>query len=452
MDLFSITNLIIIGICLAFPIFHLLNSLNLKKSQPYYLKRKLSLNEESISILVPCYNEESIIETTIQGIGQLNYTNYELILINDGSTDRTFEKMKQLLDLELINKDRVGSLEAMPIKGIYKSQNHAKVIVIDKMNGGKADSLNAGISYAANDIVITLDADSILDEQALPIINRAFQDPNLIAAGGMVHVLQGRKYQRGVLKPSLKVKSIIRLQILDYFKGFYIYKTSLSKVDALSIISGAFGAFKRDVLISVGGYRKTVGEDIDITIKIQNYKNKRRNLKVIFIPEAICYTEVPESWGDLIKQRTRWQKAFTDCMVLYFKEFFTTFFKNPISFFLLADALFTGVICSILTVSSLTYIVLLNDYSPFVIFLLTLSLFINLSYSLISLAKAIKYGNRFSFKDSGLLVLTLFLDLFFFRLMLIYFFLIGTVQYFVNKEGWNKVARTGREYHIEQVG
>ena len=117
----------------------------------------------------------------------------------------------------------------------------------------------------------------MLDDQALPIINRAFHDPNLIAAGGMVNVLQGRRFQKGALKPSLKVKSIVRLQILEYFRGFYIYKASLSKANALSIISGAFGAFKRDVLLSVGGYRKTIGEDIDITIKIQKYKNERSN-------------------------------------------------------------------------------------------------------------------------------------------------------------------------------
>lgn len=444
-------SIVILGMCLIFPLYHIINSLIARK-EPYYLKRKVFLNEKSISILIPCYNEQSIIQTAIHGIDRLNYNNYEMIFINDGSDDLTFQLMKELLVLEPILKDRNGVLDFRPIKGIYRSKKNSRVLVIDKENGGKADSLNAGISYASSEIVITLDADSMLDEQALPIINCAFQDTNLIAAGGMVHVLQGRRFQKGALKPSLKVKSIVRLQILEYFRGFYIYKASLSKADALTIISGAFGAFKRDVLLSVGGYRKTIGEDIDITINIQKYKNERSNLKVIFIPEAICYTEVPEKWGDLFKQRVRWQKAFTDCIVLYSKEFIVTIFKSPISFFLLIDALFVGVVCSFLTVIGLIAILLTNDYSYIYIILILFSLCVNLSYSLMAILIASSHGQKFSSKDIGFLVTTLLMDLIFFRLISLYIIIYGTIQYFINKEEWNKVERTGRAYNLEQAG
>lgn len=264
--------------------------------------------------------------------------------------------------------------------------------------------------------------------------------------------MQGRKYEGGILKPSLNVKTIVRLQILEYIRGFYIYKSSLSRANALSIISGAFGAFKREVLIAVGGYRKTVGEDIDITIRIQNFKNKKEALKVIFIPEAVCYTEVPEKWRDLYKQRIRWQKAFTDCIMIYFKELLSSFFKNPISFFLLIDALLVGVICSFLTVAGIVIIFLFKDFSPIYIVLLFISLLINLCYSFISLFNASFYRQKFSYKDIGPLILTLIVDILLYRFITMYFIITGTLLYFINKETWNKVERTGREYNIEHAG
>ncbi|WP_210364161.1 glycosyltransferase family 2 protein [Bacillus sp. REN3] len=408
------------------------------------------MKERQVSILVPCYNEQSIIGTAVKGIDRLNYSNYEMIFINDGSKDGTFQLLEELLELEPIYKDLIGSLEFEKVRGIYSSRKNQRILVIDKENGGKADALNAGIAYASSEIIITLDADSMLDEQALRIINRAFEDPNLVAAGGMVHVLQGRKFHGGMLKPCLRVKAIVRLQILEYFRGFYIYKSSLSKAKALSIISGAFGVFKREALLSVGGYRKTIGEDIDITIKIQNYIKSKNNLKVIFIPEAICYTEVPENWGDLFKQRVRWQKAFTDCIILYFKEFILTLFKSPISFFLIVDALFVGVACSFLTIAGLIFIIILNDSSSIYLFLLLLSISINLTYNVVSLAVASSYGQKFSYREFGFLSMTLLADLLFFRIISLYIIIHGTIQYFTNKESWNKVERTGRAYHIEQ--
>ncbi|NWQ39358.1 glycosyltransferase [Bacillus sp. EB106-08-02-XG196] len=452
-NIFEIWPHLIFIICLIFPIFHMIHSLFILRKNPYYLKTELKLSEKPLSILVPCYNEESIIETTILGIEGLNYKNYEYILINDGSTDHSFEIMEEMLDLE-IQKMRPNNcdLEFAPIKGIYRSKKNPRIVVIDKFNGGKADSLNAGITYASNDLVITLDADSILDEKALCVINRAFEDTNLIAAGGTVHVLQGRKLKNGSLKPTLKVKPIVKFQIAEYLRGFYIYKASLAKADALSIISGAFGIFKRDVLIKVGGYRKTIGEDIDITLKVQHYKNKKNDLKVAYIPEAICYTEVPETWKGLYDQRIRWQKAFIDCTVLYLREFLLSVFKSPLSFFFMVDALFVGIFCSFLTVLGFLSILLFSG-NPSVIFLFAIITGLsNLLYNFVAIVISYYYQNSFSYKEFLNLLVVIIFDIFIFRFFTLFCTLNGTVQYFINKEGWNKVARTGRQYHIEQEG
>ncbi|MEH7112634.1 glycosyltransferase [Neobacillus niacini] len=452
-NIFILWSYIIFGICLIFPIFHIFNSLTSLRKKPYYQKSEIKLSEKPLTILVPCYNEESIIKTTILGVGGLNYKNYQYILINDGSSDHTFDIMEEMLDLEIHKiKPNNGDLVFSTVKGIYRSKKDPRIVVIDKFNGGKADSLNAGITYADNDLVITLDADSILDEKALQVINRAFEDPNLIAAGGTVNVLQGRRLRNGTLKPTLKVKSIVKLQIAEYFRGFFIYKASLATVDALSIISGAFGIFKKDILIKVGGYRKTVGEDIDITLKVQQYKSKKTGLKVAYIPEAICYTEVPETWKGLYNQRIRWQKAFMDCTVLYLKELLYTIFKSPLSFFFLIEAIFVGVFCAFLTVIGLLTFLFFLGNSKVVLIYAVITLVINLVYNMAGFVISYYYQNRFSYKEFLKIVFVLFFDIFFFRFFLLVCTISGTVQYFINKEGWNKVARTGRQYHIEQEG
>jgi poly-beta-1,6-N-acetyl-D-glucosamine synthase len=452
-NIFNIWLMIIFIISLIFPIFHIVNALFNLRKKPYYQKSEIKLSEKPLTILVPCYNEESIIKTTIMGIEGLNYMNYQYILINDGSTDNTFEAMDEMLDLEIHKiKPNNGDLVFSTLKGIYRSKKDPRILVIDKFNGGKADSLNAGITYADNDLVITLDADSILDEKALQVINRAFEDPNLIAAGGTVNVLQGRRLRNGTLKPTLMVKSIVKFQIAEYFRGFFIYKASLAKVNALSIISGAFGIFKKDILIKVGGYRKTVGEDIDITLKVQHYKSKKNGLKVSYLPEAICYTEVPETWKGLYNQRIRWQKAFIDCTVLYLKEFLFAIFKSRLSFFFMVDALFVGIFCSFFTVIGLLSLLFFLGNIKVVLIYAVITSVISLLYNIVGFVISYYYQNRFSYKEFLNIVLVIFFDIIFYRVFSLFCTISGTVQYFINKEGWNKVARTGRQYHIEQEG
>lgn len=417
------------------------------------MKRVRSLNEKSMSILVPCYNEQSIIETLIFGMKNLNYQNYEYIIINDGSTDHTLSLLKRLLDLEVTVKRTTANLEFMPVLGVYKSKKFNNVVVIDKVNGGKADSLNAGIAYSSNELIITLDADSILDERALPIINNVFQDHKVIAAGGIVHVLQGRKVDKESLRPTLGLKMLVRCQILEYFKGFYIYKASLAKLNALAIISGAFGVFKREVLIDVGGYRRTVGEDIDITLKVQQYVNERKGLKVLFVPEAKCFTEVPENLLDLYKQRIRWQKAFTDCLFIYRKTLLRTLFTRPVSFFFIIEAFFTGILCGYFMVMMFLLILVLFPATAvqFLLVYIIASFTLNIIYNVLAIIIARIHNQKFYFRDFIRLGVTLLQDLLIFRYLTLFFVLSGTIQYFINKEGWNKVQRTGRQYDIEQV-
>lgn len=449
-----IVSIILFVLCILFPLFHIFNALNASKKTPSYLKVTPD-KEVGMSILIPCYNEASILSTTIQGMKQLNYYNYELIFINDGSTDET---MKSLIsELGLIPQELKSpehSLDFMSIRQIYLSTQYKNVLVIDKENGGKADSLNAGITYATKDIVITLDADSVLDAKSLSILNQVFDDSSVIAVGGNVHILQGFEQTRNGSVPSLrKMKQIVRFQILEYLRGFHILKASLANSNALSIISGAFGAFKRNVLLEVGGYRQTIGEDIDVTLKVQQYAMKHKGTRVLFVPEAICFTEVPESWKDLYNQRIRWQKAFMDCFVLYFMPFIKSLVTNRISFFFLVDSFLVGVVASYFTGFYLISLIFFSSEISWQLiqFYVIGSFVVNMLYIVISLTISDQYGFRYSKGNLFAIIGTIFLDLFIFRFINLFYIMVGSTAYFFNKEGWNKVARTGRYYSVEEV-
>jgi len=213
--------------------------------------------------------------------------------------------------------------------------------VIDQLNSGKSNALNSGISIATGEIIITLDADSILENDSLSWINEAFSDETMLAAGGMVHVGQLIN-KRGPI--NYKRKMLLRYQLSGYLSSFYVRKVTQSKYNVLGVVSGAFGAFRRNVLMGIGGYRHTLGEDMEITFRLQKYINERKlGEKLAFIPEAVCYTEVPENFSSLLHQRIRWQKGFVDCINIHKRNLFTDFSKK-FSIFLLFESILLSIV------------------------------------------------------------------------------------------------------------
>lgn len=429
--------------CTVLPLFHIYNACRVSRHdrQPVSVKPN---REIGMSILIPCYNEERIIKSSIPGMNQVKYENKEIIFINDGSTDSTMHILREELSLVPLSDRGQKRLKYEYVKGFYRSSRFENIYVIDKVNGGKADSLNAGADFASMELVVTLDADTILKEDALDVVNRSFQSNEVIAAGGMVHVLQG-----GRGRTTLKSKMIVRLQILEYIKGFYIYKASLAKLNALAIISGAFGVFNRDVLLSLGGYRKTIGEDIDVTMKFQKYRLENPDKKIEFLPDAVGYTECPENWKDLFKQRVRWQKAFIDCVIMYFPVLIKTLFNRRVSFFFIVDSFLTGTVTTTITIVYLLLLpflyesVFLHVITRYLLFAVSL----NLLYTFIALRIAKTYGMIYEKREKWLWGSTIVTDLMLFRFIYMVYVVCGSLLYFVNKDGWNKVQRTGREYY-----
>lgn len=236
----------------TFILFHLLYTF----IPLYTLKPQLGIypiKEKGISILIPAFNEMLVIENCLQGILNVHYKEVEVLFINDGSTDSTLATLDKLLSLYKVSRSKSNLLDHETIRGIYHSNKYPHIWVIDKENGGKADALNAGIDFAKNEIIITLDADSIMESNALKEINRTFMDDSIVAAGGMVNIAQGFRQSEEKVIPSFKVPSLIRYQIVQYLTAFYLHKATQSKFGSMTVIAGAFGAFRRSILIQANG-------------------------------------------------------------------------------------------------------------------------------------------------------------------------------------------------------
>lgn len=434
---------------ITFPVIHSINCL------PFFQKRSNkpfnSYAKKGISILVPCYNEQGIIETSVSSMKQLTYSNSEVIYINDGSSDRTLIILNKLLKLIPFNKPVKRELPYEKVKMVYQSEIYPHIFVVDKLNGGKADALNAGIEYAENPLVITLDADTILNDDALTAVNKAFQDENVVAAGGMVHVLQTKPAQPLYGLSLSKANLLVQAQTLDFLKAFYVNKVSLARFQALAVISGAFGIFTKKALLDVGGYRSTIGEDIDITLKMHKYISKKKKRKVLLIPEAVCYTELPETIKDLFKQRVRWQKAFVDCL-LYFAPFLLkSLFKKPVSFFYFFEGFLSGTLAVYFMTAVLLFDIVSGEFfSLSFLIIYTLCIFIlGYVYDVLAVEMSDHYGYTFQDEDRYKLLHAILFDVFIYRFITITAVIYGTIAYFFNNKNWNKVARTGRNYQTE---
>ncbi len=415
-----------------FSIYHLLSSYKFKNEKFFH-----HISQKGISILVPCFNEAPILKYTIEGLLNIDYDNLEVIFINDGSKDNTLQVLYQLLDLSVWEINTATSTSE--IIQTYKSNKYPFIYVIDKSNNGKANSLNIGALFAKKELIVTMDGDCILEKNALITMNKTFDDKDVIASGGVVHIMQ-------MFKLDNKLSRIVLMQALDYIKGFYIYKSSLAYNNALSIISGAFGVFRKEVIKEIGGFKVGLGEDIDITLRIQEYA-KKYNKKVIFNRKAICYTECPESLQQLIKQRVRWQKGFIDAILNNSDFLFKNIIKSNVCFYIIIDALLSNSFSTVVVIINIILMITKVIYGyPLHIFIYYLStILFNIICSVIAIKGAKK---NVPYLKTKRLYFMIILDILFFQFLRIFFFLMGTVTYYFDNKYWYKVNRTNNCYKV----
>ncbi|HEX2906921.1 MAG TPA: glycosyltransferase [Phototrophicaceae bacterium] len=268
----------------------------------------------AISILVPAYNEEKSIIASVRSLLSLHYPVFEIIVVSDGSRDGTVDVLREAYHLTEISLTRYHmTINAKPIKRLFRSVNYPNLILVEKENGGKADALNVALNLARYPLVCSVDADSTLDVQALLRTAYLFvEDETVVAVGGTVRPLNGAIIQDGQLvEVRLPPTWIERLQIVEYSRAFFAGRAGWAEIGILMIISGAFGVFKRESVLAVGGYRtNTVGEDMDLVMRLHKYYLRHKlPYQIRFTPDPLCWTEVPSDLKTLRRQRNRWHRG-----------------------------------------------------------------------------------------------------------------------------------------------
>ena len=273
-----------------------------------------------ITILAPAHNEEKSICVAVRNLLDLDYPNLEVIIINDGSADRTLEVVQQEFRLRPVRAVYVQQVSSATVRQLYRSDADPRLVVVDKDAGGsKADAVNAGLNAATSPYVCIVDADSVLERDALlRIMVPILADPQtVVAAGGIVRVLNGSEIEGGrIRRVRLPRKSIEVIQVVEYLRAFLIGREAWARANMLMIISGAFGIFRTDLVRAVGGYRsKAIGEDFDLVARVHRHLLDHKSpYKIQFVPDPVCWTEVPSDLTSLGRQRARWQKGLLDVL------------------------------------------------------------------------------------------------------------------------------------------
>jgi cellulose synthase/poly-beta-1,6-N-acetylglucosamine synthase-like glycosyltransferase len=406
-----------------------------------------------VSILAPAYNEEPTVVESVKSLLKLNYGKYEVVVINDGSKDRTLDRLIKEFHMYPSKQVYRPLIAAKRVRGIYKSHQPAyrNLVIVDKENGGKADALNVGMNIARFEYVCAIDADSLLEEDSLQKVVKPFlEDSTMVAVGGIVRIANGCKVVNGrVVKVGLSDKLLPIMQVVEYFRAFLSGRMIWHGVNGLLIISGAFGMFRRSSVIEVGGYRHdTVGEDMELVVRLhRKMREWKRPYRIAFVPDPVCWTEAPETPKMLGRQRNRWHRGLLDTMLIHRKMFL-----NPKY--------------GIVGLAAMPYFVLVELLGPVIEFVGYLTLFalialnaLNAEMTILFFIVAVFYGSMYSVGavlleevsfqrypkpfDLALLLSVGVIENFGYRQMTLWWRVKGFWDYFRGKKSWGTMQRKG---------
>jgi len=284
----------------------------------------------SISIIAPAFNEERTIIDNIRALLSLFYHDFEVIIVNDGSTDKSLERVIEAYDLEMVDFAVNYQIPTQQVRGVYKSRNKSfsNLIVVDKENGGKADALNAGINISNNDYFVSIDVDSIISSDALLKLAKPFleeKEKRIIATGGVIRIANSCVINGGQLDMiRLPKEFLARFQVLEYTRAFLMGRMAWSRMNGLLLISGALGLFDKEIAVKCGGYyAPTVGEDMELVVRMRRFMSEEdKKYKVAYVPDPLCWTEVPTTLNVLGRQRNRWIRGTIDTLRIHRRLFF----------------------------------------------------------------------------------------------------------------------------------
>lgn len=286
-----------------------------------------------VSLIAPAFNEEATCKDAVRSLLSLEYPEYEVIVVNDGSRDKTLQVLSDAFDLVPAARTPTAQIPSARIRGIYRSRHQKSLWVIDKENGGKADALNAGINHCRTPYFCSMDADTLLERDALARIIRPFlEDRHTVAAGGIIRIVNDCTVSRGVVEVvRLPRNPIAAMQVLEYLRAFLSARMGWGALRSMLIISGAFGVFRRAAVVEVGGYwTDTVGEDMELVVRLhRHFREKEQPYRIAFVPDPVAWTECPESLKILGRQRDRWQRGLYQTLSRHRKMMFNPKYGVP---------------------------------------------------------------------------------------------------------------------------
>jgi len=409
----------------------------------------------SLSLIAPAYNEGFTIEENVKSLLSLNYNNYQVIVVNDGSKDNSMEILINTYDLVLTELDIHPKIETKKIRGIYASKNAAfkKLIVVDKENGGKADALNVGLNIAQNPYVVCIDVDCILDKDSLLKLAKPFLESygkRIIATGGVVRIANQCVIKNGrLVEVNIPDVMLPRIQVLEYLRAFLLGRMAWGRLDGLLLISGAFGAFDKEIALLAGGYNtKTVGEDMELVVRMRRYMLENKlPYSVSYIPDPLCWTEAPEDFKIFKKQRSRWMRGTIETLDFHKKMFLNPKYKLlgmlSIPYWTLFEFLAPGIefVGLVITIVLIAF-GLLNWH--FFFLLLLFVYFFAVFFSVLALFSEERTYHKYPKQaDFFKLLLAAFIEPLYFHPMTVYAALVGYREKIKGTHGWGEMTRKG---------
>jgi cellulose synthase/poly-beta-1,6-N-acetylglucosamine synthase-like glycosyltransferase len=409
-----------------------------------------------ISVVAPAFNESVTIITNVRSLLTLNYPLFEVIIINDGSTDDTLEKLIKEFELEETQFAYIEKIKTKPVKRLFKSKNPAFGIltVVDKENGGtKADASNAGINASAFPYYLCTDVDCILDRNTLlkmikPILNNTTR---VIAVGAVLRMSNSCDIKDGIITRVRPPKGLIaRFQEMEYIRAYLLSKMGWSMVNAVPNVSGGLGLFDKEVSVRAGGYDGlSHAEDMDLLTRMTAYMiNNNTKYKVDYIPLSCCWTEGPPNLQILNRQRTRWARGLMQLYFVHRNILFNRRYKK-LGLIVFPFAFIYELLAPIIEAVGwlfFIYLVLTGNvnWGMFIFILLYSYTFSVMVSTLVILWDQITFKYYKTFREVLSLILTVFLESFLYHPLIMFFSIKGYINFFTSKEfEWGAMTRQG---------
>lgn len=431
-----------------------------------YLEEEVLLRSNHIlgvSVVAPAFNEGVNIVYNVKSLLSLTYPKFEIIIVNDGSSDDTLEKLITEFDLVKIDFYYQEKIITQPVRGHYKSKNpvYSKLLVVDKVNGkSKADASNAGINSSQYPLFLCTDVDCILKSDTILKLAKPFMEneTRVIASGAGIRISNSCEIKEGFLfKVHYPREWYPRFQELEYVRSFLFGRMAWSQINGLLLVSGGLGMFDKDIVIKAGGYwHKSLGEDMELVTRMRKYMHDTNEKFLIqYIPESLCWTEVPGTKKVFLRQRIRWARGLIQTLYLHRKMFLnpkygrTAFVVLPFFFsfeFLVPIIEFLGVITLVVSL-----VFGLVDFQ-YLLIVSTIVYLFYLSITIISiLIDEILYKSYANYKELLILVGMAIIEPLVYHPVNVYASLKGYWYFFSQKEQkWGVMVRKGYEKPVKK--